>query len=140
MRITFEDHGQDFLTWQLDDNGVVVDCMPFQASTWCGLRVLHPERLRVGSIVTFVRGRSRRASTIRYRVAAIEPDMSPEAWNDTYAIGTPCRYYPIAGDSNHIKTKTRSEAWALGHGAVVVKIEGRTGGVDINHLVMEATS
>jgi hypothetical protein len=33
-----------------------------------------------------------------------------------------------------VQTKTRSEAWALGHGAVVVKVEGRAGGVDITHL------
>ncbi|MGS1014078.1 hypothetical protein ACVCL0_09205 [Rhodanobacter sp. UC4450_H17] len=138
MRITFEDHGQDFLTWQLDNNGVVVDCLPFQATFWCGATVLHPKRLKVGSKVAFTRDAdATTVFTVHYRVAAIEPDLTADAFTAQYPVGTPCRYYPVAGDSEHLKTKTRSEAWTLGHGAVVVKIEGRTGGVDINHLVME---
>lgn len=141
MKITFEDHGQDFLTWQLDNNGVVVDCLPFQATTWCGCVVNAHSLLKVGDCVTYVRdGGEATVGSIRYPVAAIEPDMSVDAFNDTYAIGTACRYYPVAGDSEHLKTRTRSEAWALGHGAVVVKVEGKAGGVDINHLVMEVQS
>ena len=34
--ITFQDHGQDFLEWDLDDAGVVVACRPFQANMWVG--------------------------------------------------------------------------------------------------------
>ena len=30
IRVTFEDQGQDFLEWDIED-GVVVDCRPFQA-------------------------------------------------------------------------------------------------------------
>jgi hypothetical protein len=137
MRITFEDHGQDFLTWQLDNNGIVVASEPFQSWVWSGVKVLHPDRLRAGSTLAYKRGPKKRFSTIRYPIASIEPTMSVDAFNDTYAVGTPCRYYPIAGDGEHLKTKIRSEAWTLGHGAVVVKIQGRRGGVDINHLVME---
>lgn len=140
MRIQFEDHGQDFLTWQLDNNGVVVDCQPFQASIWCGVKVEVPRSLKVGDIVAFRRDGEPHIKTIRYLIAAIEPDMTAEAFTAKYPVGTACRYYPVAGDSTHDKTKTRSEAWTLGHGAVVVKIEGRTGGVDINHLVMEASN
>lgn len=140
MKIHFEDHGQDFLTWQLDNNGVVVDSLPFQASTWAGVRVKPHKGLKVGDCVQYVRGYGRESQSIksiRYPIRAIEPDMSPDAFNDTFAIGTACRYYPVAGESKHRKTVTRSEAWALGHGAVVVKVDGITGGVDINHLVME---
>lgn len=140
MHITFEDHGQDFLTWQLDNNGVVVDCLPFQASQWCGIEVAEPNALKVGECVRFRRFGEAVWRSIRYPVVAIEPGLSVDAFNDTYAIGTACRYYPVAGDSKHLKTRTRSEAWALGHGAVVVKVEGKAGGVDINHLVMEAQS
>lgn len=139
MRITFEDHGQDFLIWQLDNNGIVVDCAPFQAGIWTGMQVIDHESLKLGDTVTF-RSSSGRMNAMNYPVAAIEPDMSVDAFNDTYAVGTACRYYPVAGDSKHLKTRTRSEAWALGHGAVVVKVEGKAGGVDINHLVMEAQS
>jgi hypothetical protein len=138
MQITFEDHGQDFLTWQLDSNGVVVDCMPFQASVWCGVEVYGPGSLNVGDTVFIRRPGDAVTVPLKYPIAAIEPDMTAEAFTAKYPVGTACRYYPVAGDSTHDKTKTRSEAWTLGHGAVVVKIEGRTGGVDINHLVMEA--
>ncbi len=31
-------------------------------------------------------------------------------------------------------TKTRSEAWELGHGAAVVMVEGRSGGYDCNRI------
>lgn len=34
--VHFEDHGQDFLEWDVDENGTVTDCRPFQASTWVG--------------------------------------------------------------------------------------------------------
>ena len=34
--IYFEDQGQDFLEWDVDANGVVVGCRPFQADIWCG--------------------------------------------------------------------------------------------------------
>lgn len=137
MQIRFEDHGQDFLTWQLDNNGVVVDCAPFQATFWCGVQVDVPRSLKAGDIVSFRREGEQRTKTIRYPIAAIEPDMTAEAFNAKHPVGTACRYYPVAGDRTHDKTKTRSEAWPLGHGAVVVKIEGHAGGVDINHLVME---
>lgn len=136
MRITFEDHGQDFITWKLDNNGVVVDCMPFQAFVWCGVRVELSRKLQVGDIVAFRRAGEIHINTIRYPVAEIEADLTPEAFNSQYPIGTMCRYYPVAGDRAHDKTRIRSGAWMLGHGAVVVKIKGRTGGVDINHLVM----
>ena len=140
MHITFEDHGQDFLTWQLDNNGIVVDCLPFQALQWCGIEVAEPKALKVGECLRFrCRGDGVWCS-IRYPVASIERDLTPEAFSTRYPVGTPCRYYPIAGEREHLKTKTRSEAWALGHGAVVVKVEGKAGGVDINHLVMEAQS
>ncbi len=136
MWITFEDHGQDFLTWQLNNNGIVVDCAPFQAWVWTGVQVIDHASLKVGDVVRFHRPGGH-VNTMRYPVAQVEPGMSVDAFNDTHAVGTACRYYPIAGDPQHVKTKTRSEAWALGHGAVVVNVEGRTGGVDINHLVME---
>lgn len=35
-RIHFQDKGQDFLYWDVDFLGVVVDCGPFQAFVWVG--------------------------------------------------------------------------------------------------------
>lgn len=36
--VYLEDHGQDFLEWDIKD-GVVVDCRPFQGWVWNGTRV-----------------------------------------------------------------------------------------------------
>ena len=36
--IVFEDHGQDFLEWEITD-GVVTDCRPFQSGVWKGTHV-----------------------------------------------------------------------------------------------------
>lgn len=44
--IRFEDHGQDFLEWDLDVNGKVIECRPFQASIWCGRLVMNNTELR----------------------------------------------------------------------------------------------
>jgi hypothetical protein len=38
-RIYFEDHGQDFLWWDINQDGDVVDCGPFQASVWVGCEI-----------------------------------------------------------------------------------------------------
>lgn len=61
-------------------------------------------------------------------------DMTVDEFNARYPVGSAMRYYPIRGEAGNIETKTRSEAWALGHGEVVVKIEGRTGGCCISHM------
>ena len=49
--IHFEDHGQDFLTWEVNSEGVVVDCQPFQAFAWCGRKVSNLHELAVGTQV-----------------------------------------------------------------------------------------
>lgn len=51
-------------------------------------------------------------------------------------IGTPVRYWPVlpCRDDEFVETAIRSEPWALGHGAIVVKVEGRAGGVSIEHI------
>lgn len=67
VRIHFEDHGQDFLRWEIDAKGKVIGCEPFQASYWCGLEVWQPSLLRAGDLVHFLDrdGQSRR---IKYRL------------------------------------------------------------------------
>lgn len=47
--IVFGDHGQDFLEWDLDDDGVVVGCRPFQGSIWGGRQVTNHRTLEVDS-------------------------------------------------------------------------------------------
>jgi hypothetical protein len=63
------------------------------------------------------------------------PEMTAETFNGLHPVGAAFRYYPIAGVSEHIETKTRSECWELGDGHPVVLIQGKSGGVSIFHLV-----
>jgi hypothetical protein len=60
--------------------------------------------------------------------------MTAEEWNAEMPVGTPVRFYPVAGEMKSRDTVTRSEAWTLGHGEAVVKIEGQAGGVSLDHL------
>ena len=57
-----------------------------------------------------------------------------ELFTQHHPVGTAVRYWPIRGAPEFEDSKIRSEAWVLGHGAIVVKIEGRTGGVSVGHL------
>ena len=39
ITVFFEDDGQDFLEWDINDKGEVVDCQPFQGDIWIGTKV-----------------------------------------------------------------------------------------------------
>lgn len=39
LTVFFEDDGQDFLEWDINDKGEVVDCRPFQGDIWIGTKV-----------------------------------------------------------------------------------------------------
>lgn len=47
--VHFEDKGQDFLEWDIED-GVVVDCRPFQGWLWNGTKV-HSTDLKPGLLL-----------------------------------------------------------------------------------------
>lgn len=66
--VTFEDHGQDFLTWHIK-NRRVVGCEPFQADVWVGLEVttLPMVGLRMG-----VRDRDGVERFIKYPLLKVE--------------------------------------------------------------------
>lgn len=73
--------------------------------------------------------------------------MKAEEFNAAYPVGTKVTYYPLRGENDELvkndpdhpplSTKTRTEAWTLGHGAVVVSVEGKSGGVSIEHLTFD---
>lgn len=59
------------------------------------------------------------------------------SWNAEHPVGTRVRYWPIYPPIESvppIDTTTRSEAWTLGDGSVVVSIVGKTGGVRLSHV------
>lgn len=60
--------------------------------------------------------------------------MNADDWNATYPIGTPVLAWPWTRDDEPLKTHTRTPAWTLGHGAAVVSVEGRTGGIALTHI------
>lgn len=63
--------------------------------------------------------------------------MKAEQWNASYPPGTHVAYTPVIGETDGaMTTRTRSEAWELGHGDSVVKIEGRLGGVLLDCLTV----
>ncbi len=62
---------------------------------------------------------------------------SAESWNSTYPVGTHVRYWPIyppIESAPPVDTTTRTIAWTLGDGSVVVSIVGKTGGVHLSHV------
>lgn len=66
--------------------------------------------------------------------------MNAEAWNEQYKIGIRVAAYPATRDDKPLLTRTRSEAWALGHGEPVVKVVGYSGGITLSHVdVIEDT-
>lgn len=72
LTLHFEDHGQDFMRWELDLAGKVIGVEPFQFSIWGGVKVLQPQLLRKGSIVRFVNpGESTEEKTIRYPLTKV---------------------------------------------------------------------
>jgi hypothetical protein len=71
FRIHFEDHGQDFLTWDVDIiTGKVVDCQPFQAEIWCKCTVVNVDDLQVGGKVDFETRDE--MLTMKYEISDIE--------------------------------------------------------------------
>lgn len=67
--ITFEDNGQDFLEWDVNEQGIVIDCRPFQKWMWCGCKV-DIKSFNSGSHVNYLHPRVG-AGQIKYRIEKI---------------------------------------------------------------------
>lgn len=61
-------------------------------------------------------------------------DIVLQGYADLFPVGTPVKYFPIMSESKHVDCEIRSEPWRLGHGAIVVKVTGKAGGVSVDHL------
>jgi hypothetical protein len=60
---------------------------------------------------------------------------SAARFNECWPIGTCVKYYPaLATNSDYVESKTRSEAWAISSGSVIILIEGKSGGVSLGHI------
>ncbi|PRY90615.1 hypothetical protein [Mongoliibacter ruber] len=73
-RLHFEDHGQDFLWWDLDKDGTVVNCGPFQQSIWIGSKLVNYSEtvLKTGDRIFFVTNRNPDLMQLRYPIENIE--------------------------------------------------------------------
>jgi len=62
--------------------------------------------------------------------------FSAEEWNELHKVGTPVRV--TLDDGRVWYTRTRSEAWNLGHGQPVVMLEGKSGGYSLARVLCAA--
>jgi hypothetical protein len=60
--------------------------------------------------------------------------VTADEFNARFPVGTPVVAYPLARDDEPLRTRTRTPAWELGHGAAVVSVEGYAGGIALTHV------
>ena len=70
ITVYLEDGGQDFLEWDIED-GVVVDCRPFQAWLWIGTRVYN-EEIKPGDFLTISKLPDTSPTKLRYLVKEVQ--------------------------------------------------------------------
>ena len=68
--IEFEDHGQDFLYWQLDADGKVVASMPYQSEIWNGT-IVNLKELKLGEQPLIIT-KYGKFSSINYKVLSVQ--------------------------------------------------------------------
>ena len=69
--IVFEDHGQDFLEWDINRHGIVVGCRPFQEGVWKGTIVIDQD-IHPGDRINIVRKGSPQVLYVKYPVEKIK--------------------------------------------------------------------
>jgi hypothetical protein len=87
--IHFQDNGQDYLRWLVTDEGMVVDCQPFQAKVWVGAKVLNHHIIKPEAEL-YVRLQDGHEMTIRHLVERVDFVHAPAKKR-----ATRCPYQPI---------------------------------------------
>lgn len=91
VKIEFEDHGQDFLTWIIDtEKQKVIDCWPFQAAIWVGSEVTQTD-FEKGGLVNFTKDFTEETITadIKYPISRVlmipekKPSKEAYGWEDS---------------------------------------------------------
>lgn len=58
-------------------------------------------------------------------------------WNAAHPIGTPVTRYKLINPlAEPVETKTRSEAWVMGGHSAMVMVDGKSGGVLLESVVL----
>jgi hypothetical protein len=60
--------------------------------------------------------------------------ITADQWNAAHPVGTPVLAWPGFLDDEPLSTRTRTPAWTLGHGDVVVSVDGYAGGIVLDHI------
>lgn len=71
-KIHFEDNGQDFLTWEINEQGVVVRSEPFQTEVWKDSIVLNIDELEPGNKVVIIPKDDDEPLEIKHKIEKIE--------------------------------------------------------------------
>ncbi len=71
-RITFEDEGQDFLTFDVDNEGYIKDVKPFQFSIWSKYRVTNFKDLSIGDYVDLSHIETKEKLTLKYKIENVK--------------------------------------------------------------------
>jgi hypothetical protein len=50
--IIFVDYGQDYIEWDLDEDGFITECRPFNSQHWLGARVKNHLTIEAGDFAT----------------------------------------------------------------------------------------
>jgi hypothetical protein len=61
-------------------------------------------------------------------------EAEAERFNDVYPAGTPVRYWSGRREGVGVESKTRTPAWAIPSGSVLVSVEGYAGGIALSHV------
>lgn len=61
-------------------------------------------------------------------------NVSASNFNRRFPVGSRFRYYPVPGIPDWYYVTTRSEAWHMKNGRVVVRVEGMIGGFSVNRM------
>jgi hypothetical protein len=67
--VHFEDHGQDFLRWDVDEKGVVTASYPFQSDLWAGCVLV--DNAKPGQRLRIFSHTLRREMTVAYPVTKV---------------------------------------------------------------------
>lgn len=92
-KITFEDNGQDFLTWTVDGKGNVVDCRPFQFYIWRSV-IVDLNTVQPGVGVSFkIKGKGE-VITLKHKTLKVE-DVTPKDADRPVKCTSCKRVHPI---------------------------------------------
>lgn len=61
-------------------------------------------------------------------------NVTAAAFNRRYPVGSRFIYHPVPGMPEREDVVTRSTAWHLHNGRLVVRVEGKIGGISVNRL------